>query len=350
MGPGMKSRTGNANEKYWYRIFMILVWFLIVATAFSQQNGVVEGRLVNKTDPAISTGGVTLEVVALSGGMRIVKSAKTGMTGEFRMEGLPVEEMLMVRAIYKDASYHKQIRFDNSGRAQAEIEVYETTLSTDDIRVEEYQMVFQATGGRLHSIDTLTFNNATKPARTFMDPEGNFRFSKAPAITDLPQMRVTAPGSSMPVVQSALESPDGRSYYSLYPLKPGKTNFDVLQILPYENRKYVYTRKFFQQISSIEIGVIPTDMILTGTGIEKIRTDTEKGVAVYRSAPIEKGAVVEWIFSGGTPVAEPAPSHPEAESDIQSVQNDIGRNALIIGPLLLMGFLLVLWYAYNKKI
>jgi hypothetical protein len=29
--------------------------------------------------------------------------------------------------------------------------------------------------------------------------------------------------------------------------------------------------------------------------------------------------------------------------------NAIGRNALIIGPLLLMGFILVLWFGYNRS-
>ena len=40
-------------------------------------------------------------------------------------------------------------------------------------------MAFQMVGDQLKSLETVTFNNKTKPPRTFMNPEGNFRFSKA---------------------------------------------------------------------------------------------------------------------------------------------------------------------------
>jgi hypothetical protein len=89
-------------------------------------------------------------------------------------------------------------------------------------------------------------------------------------------------------------------------------------------------------------------MELSGTGLSKIRTDPENNIAVYQSAPVEAGTEVEWIFSGGTPVAEQESSSATAGSSIQSVPNDIGRNAGIIGSLMLMGFILVLWYAFNR--
>jgi len=160
-------------------------------------------------------------------------------------------------------------------------------------------------------------------------------------------MRITAPGSSMPVIHSPLESPNGQTYYSLYPLRPGKTTIDVLQILPYENRNYTYIKKFYHPVSSFEIGVIPVDMKLSGTGLSKIRTDPENNIAVYRSAPVEAGAEVEWVFSGGTPVAEQEASSATVGSNIQSDPNDVGRNTDVIVYLLLMGFVLILWYAFN---
>ncbi|MBN2317686.1 MAG: carboxypeptidase regulatory-like domain-containing protein [Acidobacteria bacterium] len=320
---------------------------MISSNALAQQTGVVEGRIVNGTDPAIVAGNVPVEVVALSGGMSIIRAAETNSGGEFRIEGLPVDQMLIVRAVYKEANYHTQIIFDDSGRANVEIKVFEATTSMKDIRVEEYQMVFQATGNHLQSLDTAVINNETKPTRTFMDPEGNFRFSKAPEIMSLPQIRISAPGSSMPVVQSVLESPDGQSYYSLYPLRPGRTTVDVFQILPYENRNYTYVKKFYFTVPSIEIGVIPMDMELSGTGLVKIRTDPGKNIAVYRSGPVDAGTEVEWIFSGGTPVSEQEAT-PASESRIRSVPNAVGRNTLVIGPLILVGFILVLWYAFNR--
>jgi hypothetical protein len=256
--------------------------------------------------------------------------------------------MLIARAVYQNANYHAQVVYDESGRADVEIKIYEATTSMKGIRVQEYQMVFEATGNHLQSLDTIEIHNETDPMKTFMNPEGNFRFSKAPGILSLPQMRITAAGSSLPVVQSPLESPDGRSYYSLYPLRPGETTIDIFQIMPYENRNYDYVKKFYCPVPSIEIGVIPMDMELSGAGLAKIRTDPQKNVAVYRSGPVDAGTEVKWTFSGGTPVEERAPSVSEAESNIRSLPNAVQRSALVVGPLLLMGFVLVLWYAFHR--
>jgi hypothetical protein len=152
----------------------------------------------------------------------------------------------------------------------------------------------------------------------------------------------------MPVVQAPLESADGLSYYSLYPLKPGITTFEVLQTLPYANRNYVYTMKAYQDLTFIDIGISPMDMKLSGEGLSKISTDAQQNFTVYRSAPIKAGSEVAWIFSGGTPVSEPAGSGAAEEARVEAMPDIVGRNAFVIGPLLLMGFILVLWYAFNK--
>ncbi len=345
----MKSVSGKVKGKNYCRSSLILLCLLISSSASAQQTGIVEGRVVNGTDPSIVAGGVPLEVVALSGGMSIIRSAAADSRGGFRFEGLPVDQMLIVRAIYKDANYHTQVVFDRTGRAYVEIKVFEETNSMDGIGVEEYQMVFQAAGNQLQILDTILIHNVTVPEKTFMDPDGNFRFSKTPEILSLPQMRITAPGSSMPVMQSVLESPDGQYYYSLYPLRPGKTKVEAFQLLPYENRDYTYFKKFYYRIPSIEIGVIPMDMELSGVGLTKIRTDPDENVAVYRGGPIEAGTEVKWFFSGGTPLAVQEASVPETEPGIRPLPNAVGRNALIIGPLFLIGFILVLWYAYNRS-
>ena len=151
------------------------------------------------------------------------------------MDGLPESGRLMIRVSYKDVNYHRQFNLGANGRSTVEIEVYEPTTSMKDIEAGESRMAFQMVGDQVRSLESVTFNNKTKPPRTFMNPEGNFRFSKPPGIVEPPEVRVTAPGSAMPLVQAPLESPDGQSYYSLYPLRPGVTSFEVQQVLPYSN-------------------------------------------------------------------------------------------------------------------
>jgi hypothetical protein len=332
------------------KILLPIFLFLILAlpAAHPQQKGVAEGRVVNGTDPSIIVRSVELDIVELGAGMRIVKTAATDSSGKFRVDGLPESGRLMIRVNYKDVNYHRQFSLNAGGRATVEIEVYEPTTSMKDIQVEATRMAFQIAGGQLKSLEAVTFNNKTKPPRTFMNPEGNFRFSKPPGIVEPPAVRVTAPGSTMPLVQAPLESPDGQSYYSLYPLKPGVTSFEVQQVLPYSNRNYAYRKKFYREIASMDIGVMPKDMALSGQGLTRISTDAQQDFSVYRSAPVKAGTEVTWTFSGGTAVSEPESAETDAGPAIEARPDIISRNALVIGPLLLMGFVLVLWYAFNR--
>jgi hypothetical protein len=320
----------------------------LMPSAFAQGRGVIEGKVVNRTNPSILAAGVDLNVVELAGGMSIIKSAATDASGKFHIEGLPTDASLMIRAIYQSANYNSQVRFDATGKASVEIGVFETTKSRAGIREEGLQLAFQLAGDQLQTLETVSFNNETQPPRTFVNPDGTYRFPKLPDISEPPVMTIQAPGGAAPVTQSPLESPDGMSYYSLYPLRPGVTTFEVQGVLPYTERKYVYRRKFSQDLDSIELAVTPQDIRLLGEGIKTIQVDSQNNFVVYSAGPIKAGTEVVWTFSGGTPSAEPETTESSEGIMVRPVGTPVVRNALIIGPLLLMGFLAVLWYAFNR--
>lgn len=331
-----------------FGISIFLLWLSILPAAFSQQSGIAEGRLINRTNPSIVAGKVDLEVIELGGGMSIIKSAIADSSGKFRIEGLPLDQRLMIRAIYKGVNYHAPLTF-SAGIANVELGIYEPTASMKDIVVEGIEIVFRAAGDSLESVETITFNNTTNPPRTFTIPEGNFRFSKPAGIIEPPKMRVTAPGS-MPLVQSALESSDGTYYYSLYPIRPGTTKFEVQQLLPYRNKAYSYSKKFFYGASSVHIGVIPRDMLILGQGLKKLESNQEKNFSVYASAPVKAGSEISLQISGGTEIPEQAAPETAGSGspEVTEIPNEVGRIAPIIAPLLLMGLVLVLWYAFNQ--
>jgi hypothetical protein len=326
----------------------VLAGFALLPLAHSQGRGVVEGRLVNGTDASKIPANVEIDVVGLGGGMSVLKSTVSDASGNFRIEGLPTDSPLMIRANYASVNYHGRISFDSSGKAKVQVEIFEPTTSMKGVTLEGIRMAFQLTGDHLRSLESHTFRNETKPPRTYMNMDGNFRFSKTPGISEPPKLSVTGPGSAMPLVQSPLESSDGESYYSLYALRPGVTSFEVEQNLHYENGTYTYRKKFFHDAASFQIGVIPQDMKLEGEGLAKIQTDTQRNFAVYSGGPVEAGTEVVWTFSGGTPVEPERPAGGGGESKIEPMATTVGRNALIIGPLLLMGFIVVLWYAFNR--
>ena len=330
------------------RFYLILMWLAGAATAAAQDRGIAEGRLVNRTDPSIAAGNTDLEVLMLSNGMDIIKTAATDARGAFRIEGLPDEMPLMLRAVYKGANYHGMLRFDANGKARLELDVYEPTASMKDIRVEAANMAFQLEGDYLHAVETFVFVNSASPPRVYLNPEGNFRVSKAPGILEPPQIRITAPGSEMPLTQSALESADGESYYSLYPLRPGGTIFEVHQTLPYTGRKYVYEKKFFQDVPEFSVGVIPFDMELSGGSLKKTEDHAEENFAVYSAGAVGTGDTVVWTLSGGTPVAAMEHEHDWGETTIMVRDGIVGRNALAIGSIIFAVFVITLRFSLTR--
>jgi hypothetical protein len=331
------------------RFPLILFWLTVLPAVYAQTRGVIEGRVINRTNASTIARGVELDIIGLSSAMSIIRTATTDSAGRFRIDQLPENQQMVIRANYKGANYHGKVSFNAAGVASVTIDVFEPTDSMKDIQVEGAHLVFEMAGDQLKAVETVSFNNKTNPPRTYINPEGSFRVSKPPGILEPPLMRATAAGSSMPLTQTALESADGKSYYSQYPLKPGVTTFEVQEVLPYTNRSYSYVGRFYQDIASLKIGVIPQDLAVSGNGLSNPEINSQKNFAVYSLPPVKAGTEVTWTLSGGTPVPAAEPREASGESSVQAVPGDIERNALIIGPLLLMGFIVVLWYAFNRK-
>ena len=70
-----------------------------------------------------------MDVLGLTSGMSVIKSAVTDAAGKFRIDGLPADAPLLIRADYKSVNYYAQAAFDASGTAHVEIQVYEPTAS-----------------------------------------------------------------------------------------------------------------------------------------------------------------------------------------------------------------------------
>ncbi len=327
---------------------LIVLMRCAVPALWAQGSGVVEGRVVNGTDARIAAAGVDLDVIGLGGGMTVLKSAVTDPSGRFRIEGLPTGPPLMIRANYQSVNYHSRFSLDASGKASVEVEVFEATTSMKDIRVEGVRLGFQLDGDHLRAVETYSFVNETKPKKTFSSNRGSFRFTKPAGIAEPPRLSAQGPGAPMPLTQTPLESADGQSYYSLYALRPGTTTFELDYVLPYHDRTYTYRKNFYQDVDFFQIGVIPQDVAVTGEGLKRIQVDVAKNFAVYTGGPLKAGSEMAVTFAGGTPTAAGESSEGSAEPRIRPMPTSVGRYTPIVGPLLLMVFIVVLWYAYNN--
>jgi hypothetical protein len=98
----------------------------------------------------------------------------------------------------------------------------------------------------------------------------------------------------------------------------------------------------------MDIAVMPKDMALSGQGLTRIATDEKQNFSIYRSTPIKAGTEVTWTISGGTALSVPEAAETGGGSAVESRPDFIRSKALVIGPLLLMGFVLALWVAFNR--
>lgn len=58
----------------------------------------MEGKLVNGTDPSVTPSEVDIDVIGLGGGMSVLKSTVSDSAGKFRVDGLPTDQPIMIRA------------------------------------------------------------------------------------------------------------------------------------------------------------------------------------------------------------------------------------------------------------
>jgi hypothetical protein len=321
---------------------------LAASVSFAQGQGVVEGRLINGTTPAKPAARIDVSVIEPASGMSVLESVQTDAEGRFRFDGLPASSPLLVRAEYRSVSYHQPLAFDGSGRAQVEIRIYETTTSMDGIRLDGLQLAFKLTDKGLRSLQSYALLNVTRPPQCLVREDGSFRFPKTPGLAEPPSLDVTGPGSNLPLTQAPLESADGTYYYSLYPLRPGVTTFEVGQLFPYGEEGFTYRHRFYQDVAAVNIGVLPAGMNLSGEGIRRVESASGPQLAVYSAGPFRAGTEVVWTFRGGAPIAEEPPPAAAQESQIRPMPTLVGRNALIIGPLLLIGLITILWYAHSR--
>ncbi len=333
---------------------LLLAIALSMPVLYAQGQSAVDGRLINATNPAHVLARVPVDVIGLAGGMSVLKSGITDANGRFHFDGLPPSGPLLIRATYGGVSYYGQTGMDGSSKAQIEIQVYEPTASWQGIVMEPPQIAAKLTTDGLRIDESYTFKNETKPLRSLMISEGNFRFSKAPGILQPPNLSVAGSAVSMPVSQPPLESADGQSYYSLYPLRPGTTTFNIEQLVPYQSGRYTYRKKFYRDLDSALIGVMPREMKLSGEGVAKVQENEAQNFTIYSVGPIKAGKELAWTFTGGTPVVESSAPEPAAappsDVGIRPMPTIVGQNAMIIGPLLFASFLVVLFYAYRRVV
>jgi hypothetical protein len=136
----------------------------------------------------------------------------------------------LVRAIYKDVTYHKPLM---PGTTNADLQVFEAAEKVDGVGVVAQIMRVQSTdGSRLEVAELYTVKNASNPPRTqFSDRSFEVILPKEAQIEGAMAL---SPGSTAPISSAPVPIDDQGRHGFFFPLRPGDTRFQITYNLPYK--------------------------------------------------------------------------------------------------------------------
>ncbi len=269
-----------------------------VALAQDPEVGVIEGRVVNGTDP---TGNVTgLNITAtMFAGMEVADSASTKSdgSGAFRFENLPAsaDYLYFVTAEYQEVGYHSEALTlaGNSSVVEVEIKVYESTDHDDAIAFTLVHPAIKVTSEGIIVSQYYQYAN-----------RGNLTYIGTP-IEGMPHGRGTLrfwlPGNATDVDGDERLILVGNELIDTLPIIPGNGELAYNYMLPTpEGGDLNVSLVLTQPVESISVTVSGEGIVVSKTGglAEHTMTVADAELTVLTGSDMEKGSVIEITLTG----------------------------------------------------
>lgn len=190
----------------------------------------ITGSVTNGTTGKPAAG-VDVVLLNLNEGMQEAARTQSGKDGKFKFTVADANAPYLVRAVYKDVTYHKPLM--PGGGSNADLQVFESAEKVDGISVVAQIMRVQSTdGSRLEVAELYTVKNDSNPPRTqFSDRSFEVILPKEAQIE---AAMALAPGSTAPVSSAPVPVDDKGRHGFFFPLRPGDTRFQITYNLPYK--------------------------------------------------------------------------------------------------------------------
>jgi hypothetical protein len=238
-----------------YRLGIVVVaaFLLLLAglsTGYAEGEGVISGKVVNKTEGGGSIAGleVVLQTFAHQSPGETLKTT-TDQDGSFRFEKLVTASNYSYQAAvkYRDVTYSSDLIFfekDETGKT-SEISVFETTENTDSLLIERAHIIVgvDSETKTLPVMEILILRNQGSHVIRAGEP------GKATLLLPMPAGAQNAQ-LAQELAAAAMETPDGFAYTG--PILPGVNELLYSYELPYTSGRYDLSRSFpypTQQIS-----------------------------------------------------------------------------------------------------
>jgi hypothetical protein len=265
---------------------------LLLSTLGSLRAATLSGTATNGTTNKPAAGDEII-LIKLGAGMEEVAHAKTDAQGKFTFNFDDANSPHLVRAIHQGVTYHQMAP---PGTNSVSVQVYDVAKKVEGIQAVADLMYLQTSQGQLGITRIFAVDNNSSPPRTQMN-DANFEFF-APENAEMDEAQAQTAGGQPIKITPTPQSEKGR-YAFVFPLRPGKSEFQVTYHLPYSGKAtidphIIYPLQHFVAMMPKTIGFAPSQ---SGVYQDKQPPDLRDAIAEVASNP-KPGQKLTFEISG----------------------------------------------------
>ena len=263
-----------------------------VAAINSASAATLTGTVTNGTTNRPAAGDEVI-LIKLASGMEEAGHTKADAQGKFSFNLDETNGPHLIRAIHQGVTYHQMAP---PGTNSVSVQVYDVGKKVDGVKAVADLMYLQSSKGQLGVTRIFAVDNSSSPPRTQMN-DASFEFY-APENADIDDAQAQTAGGQ-PVRMSPTPQTEKGRYAFNFPLRPGKTEFQVTYHLPYTGKatidpRIVYPLQHFVAMMPRSIAFTPAQ---SGVYEDKQPPDIPDAVAEVASNP-QPGQKLTFDISG----------------------------------------------------
>jgi hypothetical protein len=183
-------------------------------------------------------GGDVVALVGATASMPQLAATRTDAAGRYSLE-LPGQGTYLVRVEHQNVAYLAPVP---PGTTHAEVDVYDVAPKVEGIATEADMRRIETDRQGLYVVENYFVSNNSSPARTQFSPKA-FHLYLPPA-AQIESSGAMGP-EGMPIASSLVPGSEKGEYTLVFPLRPGRTRFQVSYHLPYSGSYTFQSRVSF---------------------------------------------------------------------------------------------------------
>jgi hypothetical protein len=265
---------------------------IVLLSLASLRAATLTGTVTNGTSNKPSAGDQVI-LIKLGAGMQEVAHVKTDAQGKFTFTFDDANSPHLVRVVHQSVTYHQMAP---PGTNTVSIQAYDVAKKVEGVHAVADLMYLQTSQGQLGITRIFAVDNTSKPPRTQMN-DTNFEFY-APENAQIEDADARTEGGQPLKISPTPQCEKGR-YALSFPLRPGKTEFQVTYHLPYTGKAtidphIVYPLQHFVAMMPKTIAFAPSQ---SGIYQDKQPPDLPSAIAEVASSP-QPGQNLTFDISG----------------------------------------------------